>query len=82
MSKQTIGLVFARRGLILEACSSCFLPPMIEVYRALSLVTAGSVYQADHPLLHDLFSEVLSTPEATVKRALDVADDIARNTAL
>lgn len=53
---------------------------MIGVCRALSLVTTGSVYQADHPLLQDLFSEVLSTPEATVKRALDVADDVARNT--
>ena len=79
MSRQKIGLGFARRGLILEACSSYFLPRMIGVYRALSLFTTGSVYQADHPLLHDLFSELLSTPEATVKRALDVADDIARN---
>jgi enoyl-CoA hydratase/carnithine racemase len=75
-----IGFVFARRGLILEACSSYFLPRLIGMSRALHLATAGSVYPADHPLLSDLFSEVLPTPEATVSRALELADDIARNT--
>jgi enoyl-CoA hydratase/carnithine racemase len=75
-----IGFVFARRGLILEACSSYFLPRLIGMSRALNLVTTGSVYRADHPLLQNLFSETLPSPEATVARALELADDIARTT--
>jgi enoyl-CoA hydratase/carnithine racemase len=75
-----IGFVFACRGLVLEACSSYFLPRLIGISRALHLTTTGSVYPANHTLLNDLFSEVLPTPEATVARALQLADDIARNT--
>ena len=37
------------------------------------LITTGSVYPASHPLLTNLFSEVLPTPEATVARALEPA---------
>lgn len=68
-----IGFVFARRGIIMEACSSYFLP-------RLHLITTGSVYPASHPLLTNLFSEVLPTPEATVARALELADEAAKNT--
>lgn len=44
---------------------------------AVHLVTTGSVY---HPLLTHLFSEVLPTPEATVARALQLADEVATST--
>jgi enoyl-CoA hydratase/carnithine racemase len=44
------------------------------------LTTTGSVYPASHPLLANLFSEVLPTPEATVARALELADEVAKNT--
>ncbi|KAK2838254.1 hypothetical protein FQN49_006466 [Arthroderma sp. PD_2] len=79
-AKAKIGFVFSRRGLIMEAVSSFFLPRLIGHSRALHVTTTGSTYPADHPLLKDLFSEVLPTPEATVARALELADDIARNT--
>ncbi|KAM5475450.1 hypothetical protein MauCBS54593_001139 [Microsporum audouinii] len=75
-----IGFVFSRRGLIMEAVSSFFLPRLIGYSRALHITTTGSTYPAGHPLLKDLFSEILSTPEATVARALELADDIALNT--
>jgi enoyl-CoA hydratase/carnithine racemase len=80
--KAKIGFVFARRGLILEACSSYFLPRLIGMSRALHLSVTGSLYQADHPLLRELFSEVMPTSDATVTRALELADDIAKNTSM
>jgi len=48
--------------------------------RAMHLITTGSVYPASHPLLTSLFSEVLPTPEATLARALELADEVAKNT--
>ncbi|KAF3481149.1 enoyl-CoA hydratase/isomerase [Arthroderma uncinatum] len=79
-AKAKIGFVFSRRGLIMEAVSSFFLPRLIGHSRALHVTTTGNTYPADHPLLKELFSEILPTPEATVARALELADDIARNT--
>lgn len=77
-----IGFVFARRGIILEAASSFFLPRIVGHGRALHLNTTGAVYPASHPLLSTLFSEVLDTPEATVARALELATEIAENTSM
>lgn len=79
-AKAKIGFVFARRGLIMEACSHYFLPKLIGLSRALHLTTTGAVYPAEHPLMRELFSETLPTPEATVARALELADEIAKNT--
>lgn len=79
-AKAKIGFVFSRRGIIMEACSSFFLPRLIGHSRALHLTTTGSVYPADHPLFGTLFSEILPTPEATLKRGLEIADEIAKNT--
>ncbi|EAS32064.2 enoyl-CoA hydratase/isomerase [Coccidioides immitis RS] len=75
-----IGFVFARRGLVMEAVSSFFLPRLIGHSRALHVATTGATYPPDHPLLRDLFSEVLPTAQATLDRALEIAEDIAQNT--
>ncbi|EXJ92030.1 enoyl-CoA hydratase [Capronia epimyces CBS 606.96] len=79
-AKAKVGFVFSRRGIIMEACSSYFLPRLIGHSRALHLTTTGSVYPADHPLFGSLFSETCSSPEATLTRALELADEIAKNT--
>lgn len=79
-AKAKVGFVFARRGIVMEACSHYFLPKLIGLSRALHLTTTGGVYTADNPLLKELFSEVLPTPEATLARALELADEIAKNT--
>lgn len=50
--------------------------------RALHLVTTGSVYPATHPLLNGLFSETLDSPEKVLPRALELADEISKNTSL
>ncbi|KAK2625451.1 hypothetical protein QTJ16_004763 [Diplocarpon rosae] len=74
-----IGFVFARRGIVMEAASSFFLPRLVGYSRAMHLATTGEVLRADHSLLDGLFSEIL--PEDQVLgRALAIADDIARNT--
>ena len=48
--------------------------------KALHLTTTGSTYPASHPLLSDLFSETLSTPQEVLPRALEIADEIVKNT--
>jgi enoyl-CoA hydratase/carnithine racemase len=76
-----IGFVFARRGIVMEAASSYFLPRLIGLSRAMHLVTTGSVYPATHPLLSQLFSEILPE-EQVLSRALEVATDVAENTSV
>ena len=75
-----IGFVFARRGIIMEACSSYFLPRLIGMSKALHLTTTGATYPASHPLLNTLFSETLDKPEAVLPRALEIAEEIVNNT--
>lgn len=77
-----IGFPFARRAIIMEACSSFFLPRLIGHSRALHLVATGATYPADHALLNNLFSETLDTPEAVLPRAIEIADDIVKNSSL
>ncbi|KAK2758946.1 hypothetical protein FQN54_003044 [Arachnomyces sp. PD_36] len=79
-SSAKISFAFARRGLTMEACSAYFLPRLIGVSRTLQLTTTGSTYKASDPVLSQLFSEILPTPEETVSRALELAGDIAANT--
>lgn len=77
-----IGFVFARRGLVMEACSSFFLPRLIGWSRAMHLVTTGATYPADDKLLGDLFSEVVETAEGVMSRAIDVAEEVVGNTSV
>ena len=77
-----IGYVFARRGVVMEACSSYFLPRLIGFSRAMHLTTTGLAYSATDPLLRQLYSEILPTPEKCLERALEIADDVAKNTSL
>lgn len=77
-----ISFAFARRGLTMEAASSYFLPRLVGMSRALHLVTTGATYTASDPLLTQLFSELLPTPEDTVSRALAIATEIAAQTSI
>jgi len=81
-SKAKVGFVFSRRGIIMEAVSSFFLPKLIGTSRAIHLTTTGEVLPAEHPLFGTLFSELLPSPEATLKRALELADVISKQTSL
>ena len=45
-----IGFVFARRGIVPEACSSWFLPRAVGISRAMEWVTTGRVFGAEEAL--------------------------------
>lgn len=79
--KARIGFVFARRGIVMEACSSYFLPRLIGYSKAMHLVTTGAVYPATHNLFSDLFSEVVEAGRV-LERALEIAEEVVGNTSL
>lgn len=75
-----IGFVFARRGLVMEACSSYYLPRLIGFSRAMQVITTGSTYRADDKVYDGLFAELLDKPEDVLPAALRTAEDVVRNT--
>jgi enoyl-CoA hydratase/carnithine racemase len=77
--KAKIGFVFARRGIVMEAASSYFLPRLIGYSRAMHLVTTGEVLPAGDRLFGELFSQVVPE-EKVLERALEVARLVSENT--
>ncbi|KAF1851604.1 enoyl-CoA hydratase/isomeras-like protein [Cucurbitaria berberidis CBS 394.84] len=75
-----IGFVFGRRGIIMEACSSFFLPRLIGYSRAMAATTTGSTYLASDKIFDGLFTELCDKPEDVLPAALRVAEDVVRNT--
>src|SRR6202042_497827 len=45
-----IGFVFARRGIVPEACSSWFLPRLVGISQAMEWVATGRVFDAEEGL--------------------------------
>lgn len=78
-TKAKMGFVFARRGIVPEACSSYFLPRVVGINTAMEWVATGRVFPASEALERGLVSEVLE-PEALLPRARELALEIARNT--
>ncbi|KAF2435438.1 enoyl-CoA hydratase/isomeras-like protein [Tothia fuscella] len=74
-----IGFVFARRGLVMEAASSFFLPKLVGLSQAMHLITTGSTYPASHKLLSGIFSETLPTAEEVLPRAIELATEFVEN---
>ncbi|KAI8933520.1 hypothetical protein NX059_009257 [Plenodomus lindquistii] len=79
-SAAKIGFVFARRGIVMEACSSYYLPRLIGYSRAMQAVTTGGTYRADDEIWNGLFAETLDRAEDVLPRALEVAEEVVRNT--
>ncbi|KAL2690945.1 ClpP/crotonase-like domain-containing protein [Phyllosticta citricarpa] len=75
-----IGFVFSRRGIVMEACSSYFLPRLIGFARAMHVTTTGATYRADDKIFGPLFSETCERREDVKRRALELADEVAKNT--
>jgi enoyl-CoA hydratase/carnithine racemase len=73
------GFVFARRGIVPEACSSWFLPRVVGISRALEWSYSGRVFGADEARAGGLVSEVVA-PEVLLPRAREIAGEIATNT--
>ena len=78
-NKARVGFVFNRRGLVLEACSSFFLPRLVGTSRAMHLVTTGGAYPSTSHLFGDLFSEIVE-PDQVLPRALAIAEEVASKT--
>ena len=75
-----IGFVFARRGIVMEACSSWFLPRVVGISQALEWTMTGRVFPAAEALAGGLVSKVLE-PAELLPAARALAQEIADNTA-
>jgi enoyl-CoA hydratase/carnithine racemase len=75
-----IGFVFARRGIIPEACSSWFLPRVVGISRAMEWVATGRVFSAQEGLEGGLIRS-LHPPGELLGAARALALEIAQNTA-
>ena len=78
-TKGRFGFVFARRGVVPEACSSWFLPRVVGINRAMEWVATGRVFDADEAFRGGLVSEVLPADEL-LERARELALEIAQST--
>jgi enoyl-CoA hydratase/carnithine racemase len=75
-----IGFVFARRGVVPEACSSWFLPRIVGISKAAELVYTGRVFRAAEEAASGLFSYVVSR-EQVLSTAMKIAKEISENAA-
>ncbi|HEY1715803.1 MAG TPA: crotonase/enoyl-CoA hydratase family protein [Solirubrobacteraceae bacterium] len=75
-----IGFVFARRGIVPEACSSWFLPRLVGISRAMEWVATGRVFSAQEA--HDGgLVRSLHPKDELLDAARALATEIAENTA-
>jgi enoyl-CoA hydratase/carnithine racemase len=75
-----MGFVFARRGIIPEACSSWFLPRVVGISRAMEWVSTGRVFSAQEGLEGGLLRS-LHPGADLLDAARALAREIAENTA-
>jgi enoyl-CoA hydratase/carnithine racemase len=75
-----MGFVFARRGIVPEACSSWFLPRIVGISRAMEWVTTGRVFGADEALHAGLVRSV-HPPDELLGAARELAREIVDNAA-
>ncbi|MBA3263670.1 MAG: crotonase/enoyl-CoA hydratase family protein [Thermoleophilaceae bacterium] len=75
-----IGFVFARRGIVPEACSSWFLPRIVGISQALEWVETGRVFSAEEALAGGLVRSVHPAGDV-VEAARALALEIASNAA-
>ena len=79
-SAAKFGFVFARRGIVPEACSSWFLPRLVGISRAMEWCATGRVFGAEEALEGGLVRQVVA-PEELMPTAIALAREIADNTA-
>jgi len=78
-SSARIGFVFARRGVVPEACSTWFLPRLVGMSQAAEWVYTGRVFSAEEAMAGRLVSRVVA-PDALLPTARALAREIADNT--
>jgi enoyl-CoA hydratase/carnithine racemase len=75
-----IGFVFARRGIVPEACSSWFLPRIVGISQAVEWTATGRVFDADEALRGGLVRSV-HAPDELLPAAHALAREISDNAA-
>ncbi len=73
------GFVFARRGIVPEACSSWFLPKIVGISQALEWTFTGRVFPAEEALEGGLVKKIYQ-PDQLIPAARALAREIADNT--
>jgi enoyl-CoA hydratase/carnithine racemase len=73
------GFVFARRGIVPEACSSWFLPRVVGISRALEWAYSGRVFPAEEALAGGLVRSI-HPKDQLIATARGIAREIADNT--
>jgi enoyl-CoA hydratase/carnithine racemase len=74
-----IGFVFARRGIVPEACSSWFLPRIVGIAQAAEWVYTGRIFSAEDALAARLVTRVVA-PDALLDVARALGREIADGT--
>jgi enoyl-CoA hydratase/carnithine racemase len=77
--KARMGFVFARRGIVPEACSSWFLPRVVGISQAMEWVATGRIFSAQEALEGRLVSRVVSAGDL-LPTARAIAAEIVENT--
>lgn len=78
-SAARLGFVFARRGVVPEACSTWFLPRLVGIAQAAEWAYTGRIFSAEEARAGGLVSRVVA-PEALLPAAHELAHEIADNT--
>lgn len=78
-SAARLGLVFAKRGIVPEACSSWFLPRIVGIAQAAEWVYTGRIFPAEEALAGRLVSRVLP-PEDLLPAARALAKEMSEST--
>jgi len=78
-SAAKLGFVFARRGVVPEACSTWFLTRLVGIAQAAEWTYTGRIFSAEEARAGGLVSRVLA-PEALLPAARELAREIAANT--
>ena len=79
-SEARMGFVFSRRGIVMEAASSWFLPRLVGPQQALEWVFSGRVFNAEEALRGRLVRSVLP-PDELLPEARRLAKEIVDHTA-
>ncbi len=78
-TQSKFGFVFARRGIVPEACSSWFLPRLVGISQATEWCYTGRVFGPDEALAGGLVRSI-HEPDELLGAAQELAEEIAQNT--
>lgn len=78
--KARIGFVFSRRGIVMEACSSWFLPRLVGISQAAEWVYSGRIFPGDEAKSGGLVKEVYQ-PDELLPAARKLAKELIADSA-